>query len=139
MNKKILIITLLIAAVFIFWHQKQPNQVKTIQSDNLQIISTKPDPLDNATILANQTIEFNFNKLFDTGLLKFRLDPPEIDLEINTPDKKSINQTIIVSFKKPLKLGSGYTLFVFSDPANPVKIIDKEYIYHFRTIGYRGI
>lgn len=132
-NKKFIIYGLLFIVALIFWQQKQILPKPAVVAEGLKIVSTKPE-LDNATILANQTLEFNFNKSFDTGRIKFRLDPPETDLIISTKE-----QTVTLTFKKPLKLGSGYTLFIYSDPANTEKIMDSEYVYHFQTIGYRGI
>lgn len=143
MIKKILILGLFTAVgVTVFWHQSQvkvQTQSSNQPTDVLKIVSTKPDLLDEATILPTQTIEITFNNSFDIDKLKVRLDP-ELDYEITTPNKKPVSQTILISFKKPLQLGSGYTLFIFPDPTSKEKLkMDKEYSFHFRTIGYQGI
>src|SRR3989344_7682713 len=137
MIKKLLILGLLAGLFIVVLNQKQVIQTKIqpkVTPTGLHIVSTKPDPLEDAVILPNQSLEFNFNESFDTSYMKFRLDPPEIDLVITTPDKTTVSQTIIVNFKKPLKLGNGYTLFVSWDPANSEKKMDQEYVYHFQTI-----
>ncbi len=143
MKRKLLLLGLLIIVGFIvIFNQRQSkihSQTNNQPVDTLKIISTKPDPLDEATILPNQIIEITFNMSFDIGKLKVKLDP-EVDYEITTSHKKPISQTILISFKKPLQLGSGYTLFLFPDPTSQEKLkMDKEYNFHFRTIGYQGI
>lgn len=107
--------------------------------ESLKIISTKPDPLEKTTILPSQPIEVTFNKAFSLDKLKIRFDPG-VDYEVKTASSNSQDQTIIISFKKPLKLGSGYTLFIFPDPTAKEKLeLDKEYSFHFKTINYSGV
>src|SRR3989344_4455175 len=78
-------------------------ETETIQvNDELEIISTNPDPLEGAVVMPSQIIE--------------------------------------IKFKKPLDLGSGYTLYILPD-TNGVdkKILGKDVIYHFSTIKYKGV
>lgn len=132
---------ILIASVFFIWNQKQGQKeiLNQVQDDTISIVSTDPKPLDEATILPNQSLTINFNKAFDTSRLKIRLEP-EKALEIKIAKANTPTDTITISFKEPLQLGSGYTLFINPDPANAEKLpLEKDYIFHFKTIGYRGV
>lgn len=121
--------------------QNQPD-VKTEQfsEDNLRIVSTNPDPLEGATILPTQNIEFKFNKIMSVSEFKHRFDPElEHDVEA-TYDNKNKTTTMKITFKKPLKLGSGYTLFILSNTHSvDNKELGREYDYHFTTIKYKGV
>ena len=118
--------------------QVQEKPVEQIESDDLKIISTSPDPLEGATILPTQNIEFKFNKQISE--FKHRFDP-EVDHEIEAAyDSTDKTTTIKIIFKKPLILGSGYTLFVLSNTNSVDKIeLGRQYDYHFSTIKYKGV
>lgn len=140
--KKLLVIGLLVIGVGGFLYQKQA--VKLIapqQEEKLTIVSTKPDPLDEATILPNQSIEITFNYPIYRSELKHRFDP-EIEHEVITVNgiDKELGTTFKITFNEPLELGKGYTLFILSNTHDQKNhSIDHEYTYHFKTISYRGV
>lgn len=107
------------------------------QNDPPKIISTKPDPLENAVVAANDTIEITFNRpLENVGEFKVRLETKK-DFKVElSPDRKTAK---IIPFK-PYELGTTYTLFIGPDTKfDGVGAWGQEKIYHFRTIQYRGI
>lgn len=108
--------------------------------EKLRIISTNPDPLEGATILPTQNIEFKFNKQIAISEFKHKFDP-EVDHEVEAVyDKINNTTTVKIKFNKPLNLGSGYTLFVLSNTnSEDGKQLGREYDYHFSTIKYRGV
>lgn len=111
------------------------------QTQYLQIISTSPNPLDEATILPSQTIEFTFNKPIFRSEFKHKFDP-EIEHEIETVNgiDKEQGKTLRIVFEKPLEFGSGYTLFVEQNThSEDGQKLEREYQYHFKTIKYSGI
>ncbi len=119
--------------------QSQPEvNLKAETNDQLLIVSTNPDPLEGAVILPTQNIEFKFNKRISE--FKHRFDP-EVEHELETAYNSTDNTTTIkIIFKKPLNLGSGYTLFVLSNTSSTdKKELGKEYDYHFSTIKYKGV
>lgn len=108
-----------------------------IQPKEPLILTTNPSPLEDATILPTQIIELTFNySLIAPSEVKHKIDPPsDIKIELSS-DKK----TVKIMPVKPYKLGSGYTLFIQPDTKFAGgKILKGELIYHFKTIGYRGI
>lgn len=145
MNKKpFLIIATLIFLALIFFLVKN-KQITTpttpSPSDQLQIISTKPSPLDEVTILPTDSIEITLNKPVVVSELKHRFDPDiEHEVKVIKGINNSYGQTFRIIFKKPLPLGSGFTLFILKETHTEEKqLIDKEYIFHFKTIKYSGV
>jgi hypothetical protein len=142
--KKILIFILLVligAGIFLFLKSKLSiNQnITTPQADKLQIITTTPNPLDGATILPTQTIIVAFNKPVAISEFKHRFDP-EVEHTIETQTNDWKGTTMKITFKKPLQLGSGYTLFIESNTHTEAKEgLDHQYVYHFTTISYKGV
>ena len=113
----------------------------TSQEEQLKIISTDPDPLEGSTILPTQYIEITFNKPLFVSQFKHRLDP-EVDHEVKVINGRdhAFGQTFRIIFKKPLELGSGYTLFILSDTKTEENLgLDKDFDYHFSTINYKGV
>lgn len=113
------------------------------QSSNqeIKIISTNPDPLEEAVILPTQTIEITFNiPLENKGEFKNKIEPllnPLSDYEIKLSDDRKTAKIIPTI---PFKLGTTFTLFIL--PASKFdgkRQLGKEIIYHFKTIEYRGI
>ncbi len=142
--KKILAIAIIIIAFIIFitfWPKStakpQSNNSAPSQTDSPKIISTKPDPLENAIVAANDTIEITFNRpLENAGEFKVRIDPKiEFKLELSA-DRK----TAKIMPAKPYDLGATYTLFIGPDTKfDGIGRWGEEKIYHFRTIQYRGV
>lgn len=145
MNKKpVLIIATLIflALIFFLVKNKQTTTPTTPSpSDQLQIISTNPNPLDEATILPTDSIEITLNKPVVVSELKHRFDPDiKHEVKVINGINNSYGQTFRIIFEKPLPLGSGFTLFILKETHTEEKqLIDKEYIFHFKTIKYSGV
>lgn len=102
-----------------------------------QIVSTKPDPLEDAIISATEIIEITFNRpLENVGEFKSRIEP-KIDYKVElSQDRK----TAKIIPNKPYQLGTTYTLFIGPDSKfDGVGSWGKEKTFHFRTIQYRGV
>lgn len=132
---------------FLLRFQLQTNQLTTQvnkstvsdnqQTDSPQIISTKPDPLENAVVSATEVVEITFNRsLENIGEFKFRIDPnSEVKIELS-PDRK----TAKIIPQTPYELGVTYTIFIGPDTKfDGVGNWGKEAIYHFQTVKFRGI
>lgn len=151
LKQKIMIVVALVGAALIWIFQQglytksssttQPevevNQAQNIQSSEPQVVSTNPKNLDGITILANQTIEITFNiPLENRGEFKNRIDP-ESEVEIQLSEDRKTAKIIPL---KPYKLGTGFTLFIKPDTKfDGKKQLEKEIIYHFKTINYKGV
>lgn len=119
--------------------EKVENPIKPIAqtTDKPQIVSTKPDPLEQTIIPATQIIEITFNRpLENVGEFKVRIEP-KIDFKIElSPDRKTAKIIPI----KPFELGASYTLSIGSDTKfDGVGPWGETKDFHFRTITYRGI
>lgn len=141
----IIIITIILSffAVFAYTQIKPKSEgikeVSPVSSDNdsPKIVSTKPDPLEETTVPAVDSIEITFNKpLQNPSEFKVRIEP-KIDFRIELSSDKKVGKILL---EKPLDLGMSYTLYIGRD----TKFdgvgewgVDKE--FHFRTISYRGI
>ncbi|MBI4036534.1 hypothetical protein HY386_01475 [Candidatus Daviesbacteria bacterium] len=139
-NLKIIIFIIILALVGFAFKQKQPAVVPTPQ-DELEIISTTPHPLEEATILPTQSIEVTFNKPLFVSEFKHKFDP-EIEHQVEAINSQSTNfgQTLRIVFTKPLQLGSGYTLFILPNTHSEDGLkLGRDVIYHFKTIDYRGV
>lgn len=115
----------------------QHHKPTTNQNDSPKIISTKPDPLENTIISADQIIEITFNRsLENEGEFKNRIDP-KIDYKIQL---SSDRKTAKIIPQKPYELGTTYTLFILPDSKfDGGGKLDGEKIFHFKTIAYRGV
>lgn len=116
-----------------------PPQQQQAASENQspRIVSTKPDPLEEAIVSASEIIEITFNiPLENVGEFKSRIDPQvEYRVELSN-DRK----TAKIIPKNAFELGTTYTLFIGPDSKfDGVGEWRKEQIYHFKTIRYRGI
>ena len=120
---------------------EKANQAE-ISDNQLKIIATNPNPLDDATILPTQSIEITFNKIIPKSEFKHEFSPeiPSHEVEaLNGPDANN-GSVMKINFKEPLQLGAGYSLTISSGTrTGDGKSIDKEYIYHFKTIQYKGV
>lgn len=149
LNKKVIIFFILIvtfALVFYLYNKRgvDPNptppakQTAPItQNDKPQVVSTKPDPLDNTIISTTQIVEISFNRpLENVGEFKLRIEPEtEHKVELSS-DRKTAKITPVKSFQ----LGTTYTLFIGTETKfDGVGRWGEEKIYHFRTIKYTGV
>lgn len=142
--KKVLIIIFILGITGGFWYitfkkpsatEKQTSSVS--QTEEPKIISTRPEPLENAVVSATEVVEITFNRpLENIGEFKFRIDPKtDIKIELS-PDRK----TAKIIPQAPYELGVTYTIFMGPDTKfDGVGNWGKEAIYHFRTIKFRGI
>lgn len=146
MSKKIIILIVLVVSLgitgFKFFNQStKQEQTAPAQPQSLRVISTKPDPLEGATIAATQDIEIKFSKPVFVGQLKIKFDPV-LDYNIETVNqiKANTSDSFKITFKEPLALGSGFSLMIQGDTqTEDGQRIDKEYIYHFKTVRYKGV
>lgn len=113
----------------------QPAQVS--QNDKPQIVSTKPDPLEDNIISATDAVEITFNRsLENEGQFKIRIEP-KVDYKIELINGKKTARIIPV---KSYQLGFSYTLFIDPDTKfDGVGEWKQDKIFHFRTITYRGV
>ena len=114
---------------------------QTTQAEKLEIVSTNPSPLEGSTILPTQYIEVTFNKPLFVSEFKHRFDP-EIDHEVKVINGRdyAFGSSFRIIFKKPLELGSGYTLFILSNTKTEENLeLKQDFDFHFSTISYRGV
>jgi len=107
------------------------------ETDSPQIVSTKPDPLNNAIVPATENIEITFNRpLQNIGEFKVRIEP-KIDYKVElSGDRK----TAKIIFQKPLELGLSYTLYIGPDTKfDGTGDWGQNKDFHFRTIPYKGV
>lgn len=140
------IIILIIAAfvVFIFFTtkaQKQP-QIQQASTPGLndppRVTSTNPDlSVDGAIIFANDPLEITFNRPIENeGEFKIRIEP-KVEFKIRLDNQR---KTGIISFEKPLELGTSYTLFIGPETKfDNMGRWGEEKVFHFRTIPYKGV
>ncbi len=107
------------------------------QTDPPKIVSTKPDPLENSIVSANQTIEITFNRpLENVGEFKSKIEP-KVDYKVELSGDRKTAKIMPV---KPFDLGSTYTLFIGTETKfDGVGRWGQEKIFHFKTITYRGV
>ena len=118
----------------------EPEITSKVSEDKLEILSTNPDPLEGAVIMPTQEIEFKFNKQLSVSEFKHKFDP-EVEHEVKTEvDETEKSTTVRITFKKPLELGGGYTLFVLANTiSEDNKLLNRDFVYHFSTIRYKGV
>lgn len=107
------------------------------QTDQPQIVSTKPDPLEQTIISTSEIVEITFNKpLENAGEFKSRLDP-KINYKV---ELSSDRKTAKIIPEKPYQLGTTYTLFILPDSKfDGGGRLEAELIFHYNTVRYRGI
>lgn len=135
--------------LFIFYQLNKPEAEEAVNKpaetqtdDQLRVVKTNPDPLDEATILPTQSIEITFNKEIPKSEFKHQFDPEIKGYEIEAIGGGDATKgtTMKVNFKEPLELGGGYTLVIQnSTRTNDGKNLDHQYEYHFKTIQYKGV
>lgn len=148
MNKKtaIVLAVMVLGVLLVFGWPKlttkstpasKPQPATVSEKDKPQVVSTKPDPLEEAIIGASDTIEITFNRpLENVGEFKIRIEP-KVDVKLELSGDRKVGKIIPV---KPYELGSGYTLFIKTDTKfDGAGEWREEKIFHFRTIKYRGV
>ncbi|MDD2822595.1 MAG: Ig-like domain-containing protein [Candidatus Daviesbacteria bacterium] len=112
-------------------------EINNPATQNPEVVSTSPNPLEKAIIWGTTPIEITFNlSVQNIPELKYTFEP-ESDIKAELlNDRKTVRFTP----NKPLPLGADYTLTIpagakFDDD----KTLGKDYKVHFRTIEYRGV
>lgn len=102
-----------------------------------KIVSTKPDPLEEAIISASEVVEITFNRpLENVGEFKLRIEP-KVDVKVELSGDRKTARIIAI---QPYSLGQTYTIFIGTETKfDGVGRWGEEKIFHFRTIKYRGI
>lgn len=116
---------------------KPQHSVQVKESDPPQIVSTRPDPLDETIIPAQGPIEITFNRsLQNVPEFKIRFEP-KIDYRVElSPDRR----TAKIIFNKPLDLGSSFNLYINPDTKfDEIGEWKESKTFHFRTIKYTGV
>lgn len=113
-----------------------PPVTTSTPSDEPSIVKTIPDNLDQSTILPNQTLEITFSHTL-VNLPETRWEiQPSVDIRSELSDDR---KTLRLIPNTPFNLGQGYTLFIRPDTKIEGKrLLEKEYIYHFKTIEFKG-
>lgn len=140
MNKKILVLAgiIVIGLGFFFSQSPQPAPKVSVSEDKSpKIISTKPDPLEEAIIGANEAVEITFNRsLENIGEFKVKIEP-KVELKVELSQDRKTAKIIPL---KPYELGATYTLFIGPDSKfDGVGAWGQERVFHFKTIRYRGV
>lgn len=146
MKRKIIIaITVIVAITSIVWIFTRRNSTplsptpppQDQQNESPKIVSTKPEPLEEAIIAASEVIEITFNRpLENVGEFKLRIEP-KVDVKV---ELSSDRKTAKIKPVKAYELGAGYTVFIGTETKfDGVGRWGEEKIFHFRTIKYRGI
>lgn len=115
----------------------QPTASSNPINESPKIVSTNPNPLDQAVISSDQQIEIVFNRpLENEGEFKIRIEP-KVKYKITlSGDRK----TAKIIPEDPYELGVGYTMFITGDTKfEGLGPWGEEKTFHFQTIKYRGI
>lgn len=116
---------------------KDSSQTASISTDGRPaIVKTVPDSLDQATILPTQVIELTFSQTLE-NLPETRWEvQPAADIKSELSDDK---KTLRLIPSTPFNLGQSYTLFIRPETKlEGKKTLEEEYIYHFKTIEFKG-
>lgn len=107
------------------------------QNESPEIVSTKPDPLEDTIITATEIIEITFNRpLENVGEFKLRMEP-KIDYKLELSGDRKTAKIIPV---KPYHLGTGYTIYIGTETKfDGIGRWGEEKIFHYRTIKYTGV
>ncbi|MBI4035671.1 Ig-like domain-containing protein [Candidatus Daviesbacteria bacterium] len=106
-------------------------------NDPPQIVSTKPDPLNETIISAAEIIEITFNRpLENVGEFKSRMEP-KIEYKVELINDRKTARIIPA---KPYELGATYNLYIGPDSKfDGVGEWKQDKSFHFRTIPYKGV
>lgn len=148
MKKKLLpaiLVLVLITALSLFYlssskntdEEQKDETVKNGQTDSAEIVSTKPDPLDNTVIPADQIIEITFNKpLRAPSEFKLRIEPETKHKIELSEDRK----TAKIITEKPFELNANYAFIIGAETKfDGIDRWGKEVTYRFQTIKFRGL
>ncbi len=149
MIKKLIIIVIL-AGVGLFAFRNMPSksptqtptasppQIKQVtQTDTPVLVSTKPDPLDEAVILPTQTAELSFNiPIENIGEFKYEFTPKTSYKAKLSDDRK----TVVLTPNPTWPVGTTFTINI--SPLTKFdggKRLKEGFIIHFKTIDYKGV
>lgn len=114
-----------------------PKLLDDSQTQEIKIISTNPSPLEETTILPTQTIEITFNQPLENAPEFRTIMDPKADYKIELSDDR---KTAKIIPNKPYVLGGGYTLHILGNTKFEGKReLNREEIFHFKTISYSGV
>ena len=148
MKKQYLIILIVLLALIVLGKKlyPQPNteiatETKpplTTQTDKPQLVSTKPNPLDEAYISAVSPIELTFNiPIENWGEFKHELSPETAKYKGRLSDDR---KTVIITPEGSYPVGTTFTLKVSPETKfDGGKRMESDIIIHFKTIDYRGV
>lgn len=138
--KKLALILLAILSLFFLLGLRQDKPTTTpqpsSQPDTPRLISTKPNPLEDTIIAADQIIEITFSHALE-NIPEFKTKiEPKTDYKVElSGDRKTAK--IIPAL--PFELGTTYTLFIMTDSKfEGGGRLSQELNFHFRTVKYRG-
>lgn len=108
------------------------------KTDKVQVVSSKPSPLEEAIVVPTQTIEITFSQpLENVGEFKYRLDPKPQEAQVELSSDRKTAKIIPI---KPFTLGARYTLFITTDTKfDGRKVTQQDLIFHFSVIPYQGV
>lgn len=153
MNKKLLIIICISGLLLSFFVYKKvyknapntqtqtarPVEAPPVNANIPNLLSTKPDPLDNIVISSVQIIQLNFSHpIENSGEFKHRLEPKGTKYKIKLSDDR---KTVLISPEEhsSYPVGTEFTLFISPETKFDKGLrMDHEIILHFKTIDYKG-
>ena len=131
------ILLILLAKIGLGSSPRVPKISQQTNSDQVNLISTNPSPLDGATILPTQTIYLTFDQpAINAPYLYLKIDP-EVDLDVElSGDRK----TVKITPTKPYDLSHGYTIPIpTSAQFDGKKTLGHDVNFTFSTISYQGV
>lgn len=142
----LIVFTVIIGALLLTWKffiTPNPPTTKEVQKTaqstdgKPQVVSTKPDPLNDSIVPASQIIEITFNRpLENVGEFKVKIEPKtDFKVELSS-DRKTAKITPV----KPFELGTTYNMSIGTETKfDGVGRWGEEKVFQFRTIRYRGV
>ncbi|MBI2596414.1 hypothetical protein HYW46_06835 [Candidatus Daviesbacteria bacterium] len=111
--------------------------VNNTKDQEIKIISTNPSPLEETTILPMQAIEITFNQTLESAPEFKTSMEPKADYKTELSEDRKTAKIIPI---KPYTLGGGYTLHILGNTKfDGKKELNREEIFHFKTINYTGV
>lgn len=116
--------------------ERQEPGVNQVQSQNVEVVATSPNPLEGATILPSQEVEIFFSEPMVNDPARITIEPSvKYNAQLSADHK-----TLKIQPLEPYKLGQGYTLTIKSGYASDNgKKLDSDKTFHFQTISYNGV
>lgn len=114
-----------------------PKSISVSENDPPQIVSTKPNPLEDNIVSASDIIEITFNRpLQNSGEFKLKIEP-KIEVKIELSGDRKTAKIIPLT---PYELGMTYTIFIGSDTKfDGIQNWGQDKTYHFKTVKYTGV